>query len=91
MDYPRSIKNVVFDLGEQNEGISGGFEFEISSDSGKTWQTVRILPAGRKTQYKVEMENAGSLTNAGKVTNMRLRNKSGQEKRVYFKQFYFSE
>lgn len=91
MDYPRSIKNVVFDLGELNEGISGGFEFEISSDSGKTWQTVRILPAGRKTQYKVEMENAGSLTNAGKVTNMRLRNKSGQEKRVYFKQFYFSE
>lgn len=86
MDYPRNIKNILFDLG--NTEIKESFTLEASNDYGKSWNTVTIVPSGRKSQFKVE---TGNETLNGKITNIRLKNTSGNEQRVYFKQFYFSE
>ena len=81
MDYVRVLQELVIDLGAA--GAEKNFKLEISAD-GANWQTLELVPAGYKTLLKADV--AGK-----KVAEIRLSNSSGNEQRVYFKQFAFGE
>ena len=81
MDYARVLQELVINLGI--EGAEKNFKLEISAD-GAGWEELQLAPTGYKTQLKASV--AGK-----KVLKIRLKNASGAEQKVYFRQFAFAE
>lgn len=81
MDQMRTLKSLTVDL-----GIADAPKFirlEITAD-GQRWEAIPLQPVNGKTRFKAEVEGRN-------VQKIRLTNITGQEQKVYFKQFGFEE
>lgn len=81
MDYPRTLGNIVLDLGTLD--IEGKFVLEVQTADGN-WKTLELKPANNKTLLVAQ---AGSE----QVVQFRLKNTSGTLQKVYFKRCSFNE
>ena len=81
MDHLCVLKSLLVDLGVAD--VSSSFRLEISAD-GRQWENVPFVSIHNKTRFKGAVEGK-------KVLGIRLTNISGQEQKVYFKQFGLEE
>ena len=81
MDQLRTLKNLTVDLGTAD--APKFIRLEVTAD-GHDWEVTALQPANGKTRFKVDVEGRS-------VLKIRLTNVSGQEQKVYFKQFSLEE
>ena len=81
MDQLRTLKNLTVDLGTAD--APKFIRLEVTAD-GHDWEVTALQPANGKTRFMVAVEGRS-------VLKIRLTNVSGQEQKVYFKQFSLEE
>lgn len=81
MDYPRTLGNIVLDLGTLD--IDGKFILEAQTIEGN-WKVLELKPTNNKTLLIAE---AGPE----QILQFRLKNASGTLQKVYFKRYSFNE
>ena len=81
MDQMRTLKSLTVDLGIADAPKL--IRLEITAD-GQRWEALPLQPVNGKTRFKAEVEGRN-------VQKIRLTNITGQEQKVYFKQFGFEE
>ena len=81
MDQLRTLKNLTVDLGTAD--APKFIRLEVTAD-GHDWEVTALQPANGKTRFMVDVEGRS-------VLKIRLTNVSGQEQKVYFKQFSLEE
>ena len=81
MDQLRTLKSLTVDLGTAD--APKFIRLEVTAD-GQDWEVTALQPANGKTRFKVDVEGHS-------VLKIRLTNVSGQEQKVYFKQFSLEE
>lgn len=81
MDYPRSLGNIILDLGTLD--IDGKFTLEVQTTDGN-WKILELKPTNNKTLL---VADAGPE----QILQFRLKNTSGTLQKVYFKRCSFNE
>lgn len=81
MDQLRTLKSLVVDFGTADAPKL--IRLEVTAD-GQNWEEIALQPTNVKTRFKVNVEGRN-------VLKIRLTNVTGQEQKVYFKQFVLEE
>ena len=76
------MRELVVNLGV--EGAEAYFKLDVSAD-GSSWEELKLV----KTGYKTQLKAAGP--SGKKVLKVRLKNASGAEQKVYFREMRFAE
>lgn len=81
MDQLRTLKYLTVDFGTADAPKL--IRLEVTAD-GQNWEEIALQPANGKTRFKVDVDGRS-------VLKIRLTNVTGQEQKVYFKQFSLEE
>ena len=80
-DQLRTLKSLVVDFGTADAPKL--IRLEVTAD-GQNWEEIALQPTSVKTRFKANVEGRN-------VLKIRLTNVTGQEQKVYFKQFVLEE